>query len=440
MKKSSLWLWTLGLLWNPWVTAHPRVQNVETLPTHIIKVEASTREQRTQIAELGYAFEEIRSDAVYVLGNRHDKKLIEAAGFRVSGSDFDPNWLKFSPQAATQTRYTSYSAMTQKLEQLANAKPEIATLTAMGRSLEFRSVPMIRISGKSPAEAESLKLPVALYTGCHHAREHLSVEVPLMFAEYLINEYGKNPDVTRLVDSREIYIVPIVNPDGHVHDYGDGVRGKMWRKNRRRNADGTFGVDLNRNYGFMWGTGGSSNQPGSDTYMGVQPFSEPETQNLKAFVDSQPRMSVLLSFHTFSELVLYPWGHTYDAVGDKVGSKDDRRIFETMAQTMARWNGYTPQQSSDLYIASGDTTDWAYGVHGIYAFTFELTPKSMWDGGFYPDASVIRPSFDANLKPMMYLLEYADQPGRVLTERRPSFLETPAARGIAVASFQDLLH
>src|SRR5690606_22938509 len=129
--------------------------------------------------------------------------------------------------------------------------------------------------------------------------------------------------------------------------------------------------------------GGSSDRGSSEVYMGPAPFSEPETRNIRDFVKSQPRMTTLLSVHTFSELILYPWGHTYDPVGKEKGNAQDRLIFEKMAQDMAKWNHYTPQQSSDLYIASGDTTDWAYGELGIYAFTFELTPKSMWDGGFY---------------------------------------------------------
>jgi carboxypeptidase T len=85
-----------------------------------------------------------------------------------------------------------------------------------------------------------------------------------------------------------------------------------------------------------------------------------------------------------------------------------------MARQMAQWTGYRPQQSSDLYIASGDTTDWAYGEKGLIAFTFELTPKSMWDGGFYPGPGVIQSTVEKNFKPMVYLIDHADDPSRVL--------------------------
>jgi carboxypeptidase T len=172
--------------------------------------------------------------------------------------------------------------------------------------------------------------------------------------------------------------------------------------------------------------------------MGTAPFSEPETQAIRDFVNSQPRMTTMLSLHTFSELVLYPWGYSNDAIGDKAGNKADLPVFEKMARTMAGWNKYTPQQSSDLYIASGDTTDWAYGQHGIFAFTFELDPTNMFEGGFYPSPTVTDAVFAKNLRPFLYLLEFADNPHRTLTQPTPSFLMTPAKAGVAMASFGDV--
>ena len=98
-----------------------------------------------------------------------------------------------------------------------------------------------------------------------------------------------------------------------------------------------------------------------------------------------------------------------------------------MAQTMAQWNKYTPQQSSELYIASGDTTDWAYGAHGIFAFTFELSPKSMWDGGFYPGQGVIDRVFNDNLRPLMYMLEVTADPYKVLSHSPSGWLDSYVA-------------
>src|SRR5690606_15216465 len=118
---------------------------------------------------------------------------------------------------------------------------------------------------------------------------------------------------------------------------------------------------------------------------GTAAFSEPETRAIRDYVEAHENITILLTFHTYSQLILYPWGYTYDSIANDA----DRRVHETMATKMAEWNGYTPEQSSDLYTSSGDTTDWAYGVHGIISFTFELDPGSWTGGGFYPGAGMI---------------------------------------------------
>jgi len=407
-------------------------------PTHYIEVKANNKEARSLVARLGYALDEIRSDKVFFLGTLEDAKRVERLNLKTTARPLQERWFEMgaSPDAS---RFTSYTEVAQQLQDLAKNNPNLVTLTSLGRSGENRDVPMLRISSKTLGQAETEQLPVIFYMGCHHAREHLSVEIPLMYAKHLVSQYATNADIKRLLDTREVYIAPIVNPDGHVYDYRNGIRGQMWRKNRRNNGNGTVGVDLNRNYGWGWGTGGSSSDGSSDVYMGPAAFSEIETQNVKHFVDTQPRMTTLLSTHTFSELILYPWGGTYDKIGEKQGDPADLPVFVKMANDMAAWNQYTPQQSSDLYIASGDTTDWAYGTHGIFAFTFELSPNSMWGGGFYPNPSVIEPTFQANLKPLLYMLEFANDPKRVLTEKIPSFLQTPAKVGVGIASSQDVL-
>lgn len=248
--------------------------------------------------------------------------------------------------------------------------------------------------------------------GGHHAREHLSVEMPLKFINYLVTNYRNNNErVKSLVDNRDIHIIPAVNPDGLEYDIASGSY-RMWRKNRVKNSGNSYGVDLNRNYGYQWGTGGSSSSPSSDTFMGPRPFSEPESLAIKNYVEAHENITILLSFHSFSKLILYPWGHKYDSIENDT----DRVVHEKMAEKMSTWNGYEPQQSSDLYIASGDTTDWSYGVHKIFSFTFELDPANNGFGGdgFYPGPTAIESSFNKNLEPLLYMLDLADNPYRVL--------------------------
>ena len=264
----------------------------------------------------------------------------------------------------------------------------------------------------------------------HHAREHLSTEVPLLFAQHLLQNRA-TAEIGALLDTRDIWIIPMLNPDGVEYDISTG-RYQYWRKNRRNNGDGTFGVDLNRNYGYQWGTGGSSKDTSSDVYMGPTSFSEPETQAFKAFVESLPNTKILLSLHAFSELILYPWGHKHDPISNQ----HDLMVHEKIAKTMAGWNKYTPQQSSDLYIASGDTTDWSYGQLGIVSFTFELSPANMGGpGGFYPGAGMIDKAFAANLKPMLYLLDLANDPGRALGTAPTGFLKNYVAPAVDSSLF-----
>ncbi len=208
-----------------------------------------------------------------------------------------------------------------------------------------------------------------------------------------------------ILNSYEVFIIPRLNADGADFDVATGSY-RTWRKNRTKNSDGNFGVDLNRNYGYGWGGAGASTSTKDETYRGPNAFSEPETQAIKNWIEQTPQISVLLSYHTFSQLVLWPWGH----LSGKVSDAKDLSVFENMGKKMATMTGYRPMKSGDLYLASGDTCDWAYGEHGIFAFTFELDPRNFWDGGFYPGYGIVEQVFQKNIEPALYLIESADNP------------------------------
>lgn len=294
--------------------------------------------------------------------------------------------------------YHTYNEMLKVLKELKKKHPQIFDYFSIGKTVEGREIYMTKISSLKPTGKDQMT-PSMLITGAHHAREHLSVEVPLGAMKYFVSEYKTNPEIKQLLDTRILYIAPLINPDGKLHDILD-KRYKYWRKNRTLNSDATIGVDLNRNYSYKWGGAGSSGTPSSDTYRGPTPFSEPETTALKNFVIDNPGLRILVSFHSYSELILYPWGYT-----NSPGQGRDFVTMKAMAEKMATWNGYTPQQSSDLYITTGDTCDWAYGEHGIFCFTFELAPKSRFSGGFYPGESYIEKSIRVNKQPMTFLLK-----------------------------------
>lgn len=370
-----------------------------------MRVKANDSFSRSVVANTGAAIEFIGEDFVTVTATAQEKQALEKLGWVDVAFPLGEATLSFPPG---DSKYHDYAEMKTELEKLAQSAPEIVTLFSIGKSLEGRDILGVRLTQSLQTAPQK---PGVIFMGGHHAREHLSVEMPLRLAQRLVAEYkAGNARVQGLINSRDIHIIPAINPDGLEFDIS-GDRYKFWRKNRRPNGNGTFGVDLNRNYGFQWGTGGSSRDPRSDTFMGPQPFSEPETQAVKNYIETHTNLTVLLSYHTFSQLILYPWGHT----NDPIAVVRDRQVYEKMAQKMATWNGYTPQQSSDLYIASGDTTDWSYGVQKIFSFTFELDPRGGWDmGGFYPGDEIIESVVDKNYEPALYLMEFSDNPYRVL--------------------------
>ncbi len=372
-----------------------------------MKLSAKDKFQRSVIAAMGASIEIVKDDYVIVYGGDVEKAKIEKKGWLIASSNLAFEPFDFPDKDSI---YHNYAELTSALQKLAQENPNIVQMSSIAKTQEGRDIWSIRLSGNLASASE---LPGIIFMGGHHAREHLSVEMPLLWIQYLVREYkAGHPKIVQLLNSREIHVIPMVNPDGAEHDIASGQY-KLWRKNRTRNSDGSYGVDLNRNYGYQWGTGGSSSSPGSDTFKGTQPFSEIETRAVRDYIEANQNITILLSFHSFSKLILYPWGHKYDGIEQS----QDLAVHETMARKMAEWNGYAPQQSSDLYIASGDTTDWSYGVHKIISFTFELDPDDGGFGGsqgFYPGAQQIEQSFQKNIEPMMYLTDYADNPYRVL--------------------------
>lgn len=367
------------------------------------ELKAKDKYERSDLAAQGFDIVSVEKDRVIVVGDESEIEKAEQTGRLISIYKSGMSPFDFP---AKDEQFHNYKEQTEILQGIAQKYPEIATLESIGKTAEQREIWVLRLSKAKP----SADLPATLLMGGHHAREHVSVEVPLFLAKYLVENYEKkNPRIISMLDSQEVFIIPQLNIDGSEYDI-EGGKYKSWRKNRSRNANGTFGTDLNRNYGFGWGDVGASSNPASDTYHGPNPFSEPESQAVKNFIEKHLNISVLVSYHTFSELILWPWGH----VDEELPNKKDLAVFKTMGNAMAKMTGYTPMKSGDLYLASGDTCDWAYGVHGIFAFTFELDPKSMWEGGFYPGQSVLTEVFNKNLEPALYMIESSKNPYQVV--------------------------
>ncbi len=332
-----------------------------------------------------------------------DLKYIQDAGLQVKilTENMEANYASRS-KGIGYGIYHTYSENIAFVDSLHLLYPEvISEKWSIGQSHEGRDLWCFRVSDNPSVDEGE---PEILIDGKHHAREIMASEFPIMFAEYLAQNYGTDPEITWLLDNRELYIVPIVNPDGDVYNesgYPNG--GGMWRKNRRNNGGGSFGVDPNRNYPYNWGldNNGSSPDPSSETYRGPSAGSEPEIQALMALINEHDFITHD-SVHTYSNLTLFPWGYTS-------ADSPHHSTFVHMGDEMTKFNGYEPGQPSDiLYDVNGGANDWVYGATGehnmIFSFCNEIGSSS---DGFWPDESRRGPLFQENIWPHIYLMRAA---------------------------------
>ena len=308
----------------------------------------------------------------------------------------------------------TYSSM----QNLESAYPNLVTLLDIGDSWDKVTsngsagydLYLLVLSNKSTAGPK----PRFFLMAEVHAREYVTAETALRFAEHLLSGYGIDPDITWLLDYYEVHVLPMANPDGRKQ----AETGILWRKNTD-NDDGCsyssyWGTDLNRNHAFKWGCcGGSSENPCADTYRGPSPASEPEVQAVQNYVvdifsdqrgpeDTDPApedaTGVLIALHSYGELVLWPWGWT-------AFTTPNSDQLQTLGRKLAYFNGYVPQQAYNLYATDGSTDDWAYGRLGIAAYTFEMGTAFFQECAAFEN--IIYPQ---NSNALMYALKAARRP------------------------------
>ncbi|HID71298.1 MAG TPA: hypothetical protein EYP29_00950, partial [Thermoplasmata archaeon] len=319
-----------------------------------------------------------------------------------------------------QGEYHSLEEIQEELERIHANYPNITALYNLSHYYDTplthkgRALYALKISD-NPEKEEENEVDV-LIVGATHGREWISYEVPLYFIHSILENYtssttdgGEENGTTEylnrahyLINNREIWVIPVVNPDG-VHkslqrnDRQNNWTG--WRKNLRDNNQNgkedyrDDGVDLNRNYGYKWGYDdqGSSPDPSSQTYRGPAPWSEAETQMIRALVEDEKHdFKTALTYHSYGEMILYPYGY----------QPLDPEHFDqylTIAREMAYWNGYRygNYKSGLIYKTNGDMIDYLYGEHKIISYTIELGSDR---DRFIPDESRIVPISKENLE------------------------------------------
>ncbi|MEZ4954719.1 MAG: M14 family zinc carboxypeptidase [Saprospiraceae bacterium] len=269
--------------------------------------------------------------------------------------------------------YLTYQEMLDALDQMAASYPNLfkarVPITTAYTTHEGRPIFWVKISD-NPNEDEDE--PEALYTALHHAREPNSLSQMIFYMWYLLENYDTNEEVKYLVDNVEMYFVPCLNPDGYIYNETTNPNGGgFWRKNRRDNGNGTFGVDLNRNYPYQWGFDDNGSSPASDseTYRGPSPGSEPEIQMVMEFCNNH-QFQIALNYHTYGNLLIYPWGYVD-------GPSPDDNIFKGFAAAMVDENKFKAGYGSETvgYTVNGNSDDWMYGEQASKGKILSMTPE-----------------------------------------------------------------
>ena len=384
-------------------------------------VRDTTPESRTAISKTGVDIFGVRGGYLTFAATPEQAGQLRAAGFALeprstvkeSKATLDTQRGEVQPFdfPSEDAGYHNFAEQTAELKKVAADHPNLAALSSLGKSKQGRNLWLLKISDNVKTdEAE----PEVLFTCQQHAREHLTPEMCLRIINRYTDGYGQDQAIADMVNNREIWIVTSVNPDGSEYDIARGDYAG-WRKNRQAPS----GTDINRNWGYEWGCcNGSSDWTGDQTYRGPSAFSTPEAKRVRDFVnsrvvDGKQQIVTHIDWHTFSELVLWPYGFTHDDTAPGL-DQTQARVFQELGTQMAGTNGYTPQQSSDLYITDGTIDDWMWGVHKIWSYTFEMYPSDGGLEGFYPPDEVIERETSRNDAAVSLLLSYSDCPPRII--------------------------
>jgi len=348
---------------------------------------------RIDIQLPGHAVSAFPSHACGVVVDDVEALIVDSGSPQAEGKD-KADWF---------SDYHTYDEIAAWFAELAKSYPEVVSFQdAVGQSIEGRNIFAVRIAGPGPVPPS--QRPQIYVQGLQHAREWIGGAV----VQYIASQLATATNIPLLAEV-EIVMVPIVNPDGYAYTW---EHNRLWRKNRRNNGDGSFGVDLNRNWDDHWGGAGSSSNPASDTYHGKGPFSEPESLAVSDFLLQNSRVVAALDVHAYSQLILRPYGWT-------TATPPDNTLLETSGDLQAKAikfvHGKTYQNipSVDLYPTTGSAGDFFYGQiikdtigHYTSGFTWELRPASANPGFLLPPSEIL-PTGEEMWSAFLFWADYA---------------------------------
>ncbi|WP_281950895.1 M14 family zinc carboxypeptidase [Nitrosophilus kaiyonis] len=289
-------------------------------------------------------------------------------------------------------QYKSYQDTIDFLEKKVKEYPHLIKIQSIGKTWENRDIILATIS--LDVEFADLK-PALLYTGTIHAREWIGNELAVAFIDYILKNHKKDPRVISALSKNTLYIVPVLNPDGFEYSRNHY---SFWRKNRRKNPDGSYGVDLNRNFSVGWV---KSTNYSSNIYGGPEPFSEPETKAIKKFVDSHPNITIALDYHSQGN-VFFPahkFNHEAEIEGTDLNVLCANMNFEISKVTKRKYGIHRGKPPAKLISGSGREY---YYSKGILASVVEVGTRNIPD--FLQNMSE---SIDENIPALLYALNEA---------------------------------
>ena len=406
MKKSVLRALVLTLVCCQWVIPAPLRAAAER--RMLVEVELRQAGDVNALQQLGLDITgRVGPDRLQLIASADELAALRQAGWsvKVLETDLVSRFARTINTDGALDGYHTYAEMLAEMQQIAAAYPNLVKLVDIGDSWEKtqgladRDIWALKISDQP--EVDDPNKPDVLIMGCHHARELITVEIPLAIAAFLTQNHASDRAARALVNGREIWIVPMVNPDGHVYVE---TTDPMWRKNRNNNGFTVpllQGVDINRNYGYMWGYDreGSSVLPMSEDYRGSGPFSEPETQAIRDLVEAH-NFTFSLSYHSYGNYFLFPWDyHAEDTPDDAV--------FNLLGRIYSFWNGYVYGNVADglMYVTNGDSDDWMYGEQTTKDKVFGVTVEV--GDEFQPPSDQIPALVNENLTPALMMIAMA---------------------------------
>ena len=293
--------------------------------------------------------------------------------------------------------FKDLAAINARLDSFVAARPDLCSIVNLPvTTIQGRTIKGIRIS-RHPA---GTSMPAFAFTGTQHAREWGGTMTAMWIIDRLVEDADTDARIGAILDASEVFVFPVINPDGYLHSWSTS---RLWRKNRRLNSGGSYGVDLNRNWGFQWGGQGASTQQSSETYRGTSAFSEPETRAYRDWATPRTNIAAHLDIHAYSELLLWPWGYTATPCADQSSFNRVGTSMHDAIQAIEGRDYLAGPVYTTIYPASGGVCDWAYGSLGQLSYCVEVRDTGTY--GFIMPPSEILPNVRENFAGALVMME-----------------------------------